>query len=129
VQQIVLVSAAPESPGPHRSPPRLDGRSRLGEYLQSAKPRSSATRRRPRAAYASSRFGRPTTRSARFDFNGGYDDQSRRKQGLGELIEPRLRGRVSPVHRAIVGASGEKVGRTSLNSSKLTLNAHLKSQL
>ena len=37
VEQIVLVSAAPESPGPHAlAAPRLDGRGRLGEYLQSS---------------------------------------------------------------------------------------------
>ena len=37
VEQIVLVSAAPEMPGPHAlASPRLDGRGRLGEYLQSA---------------------------------------------------------------------------------------------
>ena len=37
VEQIVLVSAAPESPGPHAlAPPRLDGRGRIGEYLQSS---------------------------------------------------------------------------------------------
>ena len=36
VEQIVLVSAAPDSPGPHAlAPPRLDGRGRIGEYLQS----------------------------------------------------------------------------------------------
>ena len=37
VEQIVLVSAAPELPGPHAlAHPRIDGRGRLGEYLQSA---------------------------------------------------------------------------------------------
>jgi len=37
VEQIVLVSAAPESPGPHAlADVRLDGRGRLGEYVQSS---------------------------------------------------------------------------------------------
>src|SRR5262245_27787056 len=37
VEQIVLVSAAPESPGPHTlASARLDGRGRLGEYLRSS---------------------------------------------------------------------------------------------
>jgi hypothetical protein len=37
VAQIILVSAAPESTGPHTlAPPRIDGRGRIGEYLLSA---------------------------------------------------------------------------------------------
>ena len=36
-EQVVLISAAPESSGPHAlAPPRLDGRGRLGEYLVSS---------------------------------------------------------------------------------------------
>ena len=67
VEQIILVSAAPESPGPHAlAAPRLDGRGRLGEYLQSSeaavvRDAHDHHRRRPRC----SRSGRRTTRSGR----------------------------------------------------------------
>src|SRR5262249_35274016 len=37
VEQVILVSAAPESPGPHAlADVRIDGRGRLGEYVQSS---------------------------------------------------------------------------------------------
>ncbi len=45
-----------------------------------------------------------------FDFAGGYDDRSQRRQGLGELIS---RGYEDAYHQFIepvVGASGDKVG-------------------
>ena len=131
VQQIVLVSAAPESPGPHAlAAPRLDGRSRLGEYLQSSE---AAIVRDATTTTGGVRIF--TLRPAHnpigpFDFDGGYDDQSRRKQGLGELMS---RGYEDAYHQfiePIVGASGEKVGRTKpqlskLNSQRSTLKPQL----
>ena len=68
-EQILIVSAAPDARGPHSlSPPRLDGRGRLGEYLESAEAaavrdalRLAAGRER-RAPCGSSRSGPRTIR-------------------------------------------------------------------
>ncbi len=111
VEQIVLVSAAPESPGPHAlATPRIDGRGRLGDYLQSAE---AAVVRDATTTTGGVRIF--TVRPAHnpvgpFDFAGGYDDRSRRRQGLGELMS---RGYEDAYHQFIepvVGASGDRVG-------------------
>jgi hypothetical protein len=111
VEQIVLVSAAPESPGPHAlASPRLDGRGRLGEYLQSAE---AAVVRDATTTTGGVRIFivRPAHNPiGPFDFSGGYDDRSHRRQGLGELIN---RGYEDAYHQFIepvVGASGDRVG-------------------
>jgi hypothetical protein len=111
VEQIVLVSAAPESPGPHAlASPRLDGRGRLGEYLQSAE---AAVVRDATTTTGGVRIFivRPAHNPiGPFDFAGGYDDRSHRRQGLGELIS---RGYEDAYHQFIepvVGASGDRVG-------------------
>jgi hypothetical protein len=116
VQQIVLVAAAPESTGPHTlAPPRLDGRGRLGELVESFE---AAIVRDATTTTAGVRIF--TIRPAHnpvgpFDFGGGYDDLSQRRHALGELMN---RGYEDAYHQFIepvVGASGEKVG-SSVNS-------------
>jgi len=114
VEQVVLVSAAPEPPGPHAlAPPRLDGRGRLGEYLHS----TEAAMVRDAAAHAGA--GRARIFAVRpahnpigpFDFSGGFDDRSDRRQPLHELMN---RGYADAYHQFIepvVGASGERVGQ------------------
>jgi len=111
VEQVLLVSAAPELPGPHALPhPRLDGRGRLGEYLQSTE---AAIVRDATTTTGGVRIF--TVRPAHnpvgpFDFSGGYDDRSQRRQGLGELMN---RGYEDAYHQFIepvVGASGDRVG-------------------
>jgi len=111
VEQIILVSAAPESPGPHAlASPRVDGRGRLGEYMQSAE---AAVVRDATTTTGGVRIFtvRPTHNPiGPFDFAGGYDDRSHRRQGLGELIN---RGYEDAYHQFIepvVGASGDRVG-------------------
>ena len=111
VAQIVLVSAAPELPGPHAlASPRLDGRSRLGEYLQSSE--ASVVRDATTTTEGVRIFTiRPSHNPlGPFDFAGGYDDRSHRRQGINELIS---RGYEDAYHQFIepvVGASGDKVG-------------------
>ena len=109
--QILLVSAAPETPGPHTlAAPRLDGRGRLGEYVVSSE---AAVVRDATTTTGGVRIF--TIRPAHnpigpFDFEGGYDDRSRRRQGLGELMN---RGYEDAYHQFIepvVGASGDRVG-------------------
>ena len=119
VEQIVLVSAAPESPGPHAlAAPRLDGRARLGEFVQSSE---AAILRDATTTTGGVRMF--TIRPAHnpigpFDFAGGFDDRSHRRQGLGELMN---RGYEDAYHQFIepvVGASGERVGRRDTSSLK-----------
>jgi hypothetical protein len=113
VQQILIVSASPESPEPHSlAAPRLDPRARLGEYLQS----SEAAAVRDAAQMIAARVPRVfTIRPSHnpigpFEFGGGYDDRSDRQQPLEELMS---RGYEDAYHQFIepvVGASGERVG-------------------
>jgi hypothetical protein len=114
VEQILLVSAAPETPGPHAlSRPRIDAKGRLGEYLLSFEAAVI------RDVGGSGVHGTPRMFLIRpehnpvgpFDFAGGFDDRSDRRQGLSELM---ARGYEDAYHQFIepvVGASGERVGR------------------
>jgi hypothetical protein len=113
VEQIILVSAAADSPGPHAlAPPRLDGRGRIGEYLQSfevAVVRDAAqlcSESGPRLYIV-----RPAHNPVGpLDFDGGFDDRSDRRPGLSELMS---RGYEDAYHQFIepvVAASGEQVG-------------------
>jgi hypothetical protein len=113
VEQIILVSAAPESPGPHAlASPRLDMHGRLGEYARSSE--ASVVR----DAIGRRRADEPKVFAIRpqhnpvgpFDFRGGFDDRSDRRQNLSELMS---RGYEDAYHQfiePIVGASGERVG-------------------
>jgi len=113
VDQIIMVSAAPESPGPHAlASPRLDGRGRLGEYVHSAEAaavRDALARRR--ADDPAVFLIRPSHNPVGpFDFDGGYDDRSDRRLSLTELMN---RGYEDAYHQFIepvVGAGGEQVG-------------------
>jgi hypothetical protein len=130
VEQIVLVSAAPDAPGPHAlASSRLDGRGRLGEYMQSAE--SAVVRDATTTTEGVRIFTvRPTHNPiGPFDFSGGYDDRSDRRQGLAELIN---RGYEDAYHQFIepvVGASGEDVKFQSSDFRVQNLNPNLKSNL
>jgi hypothetical protein len=111
VEQIVLVAGAAEAPGPHAlAEPRLDGRGRLGEYIQSSE---CAVVRDATTTTGGVRIFtiRPSHNPiGPFDFEGGYDDRSRRSQGLAELMS---RGYEDAYHQFIepvIGASGDRVG-------------------
>ena len=110
VEQIVLASAAPEAPGPHAlANPRLDGRGRLGEYLQSAE---AAVVRDATTTTAGVRIF--TIRPAHnpigpFDFGGGYDNRSRRRQPLAELMSLGYEDAYHQFIEPVVGASGERI--------------------
>ena len=116
VEQAIIVSAAPESPGPHAlAAPRLDGRGRIGEYLQSAEASAVRDATHLAAAQISRLFTiRPEHNPiGPFDFSGGFDDRSDRRQPLTELMS---RGYADAYHQFIepvVGASGERVGQAS----------------
>jgi patatin-like phospholipase len=117
VEQIVLVSAAPEYPGPHAlAAPRLDGRGRLGEYLQSAE--SAAVR----DVNAVSRDTGPKIYAIRpghnpigpFDFAGGFDDRSVRHPSLTELMSQGYEDAYRQFIEPVVGASGDRVGQSAI---------------
>jgi len=112
VEQLLLVSAAPELEGPHAlAAPRLDGRARLGEYVHSAEvvavrdATMLAVRSVPRVF---------TIRPAHnpigpFDFTGGYDDRSDRPQGLPELFDRGYQDAYLQFIDPVVGASGDQL--------------------
>jgi hypothetical protein len=114
VEQVILISAASDSSGPHGLAPwRVDGRGRMSEYLQSAE---AATVRDlvQQANREGSRVRIFPIRPAHnpigpFDAGGGYDDRSDRRQPLSELMS---RGYEDAYHQfiePIVGASGERI--------------------
>jgi hypothetical protein len=117
VEQIVLISSAPESPGPHTlGAARLDGRGRIGEYLRSAEAAIvhdvvSLVRERGPRIYVIRPEHNPI---GPFDFSNAFDDRSARRPTLNELMN---RGYEDAYHQFIepvVGASGDRVGQSTL---------------
>jgi hypothetical protein len=110
VEQIVIVSAAPETSGPHAlAAPRLDVRGRLGEYLESSE---AAVLRDATTTTAGVRIFtiRPAHNPIRpFDFTDSYDDRSRRRQPLAELLTLGYEDAYHQFIEPIVGASGERL--------------------
>jgi hypothetical protein len=115
VEQAVIVSASPELIGPHAlTAHRLDGKGRLGEYLQSAEAAAvrDATRlvatRTPRVSTFTIRPGHNPV--GPFDFSGGFDVRSDRRQPLTELMSLGYEDAYHQFIEPVVGASGERVG-------------------
>lgn len=113
VEQIVLVSAAPEVAAPHSlAAPRLDGRGLIGEYVQAteaATVRDVVRQARVRGTHL--HLIRPTHNPiGPFDFRGGFDDRSDRLQSVAELVargyEDAYRQFVEPV----MAPSGDRIG-------------------
>jgi hypothetical protein len=110
--QILVVSAAPEPRQPHAlSRPRLDGRGRFGEYLQSAE--AAAVRDVTRSVSGESiqiYTIRPEHNAVGpFDFGGGFDDRSDRRQPLEELMAQGYQDAYRQFIEPVVGASGERL--------------------
>jgi patatin-like phospholipase len=122
VEQVVLVSAAPESPGPHALRfSRLEARARLGEYLHSSEAAMV------RDVTLTSRESRPRIYTIRpshnpigpFDFAGGFDDRSDRRQPLTELMSRGYQDAYHQFVEPVVGASGDRVGHSDSLGSGL----------
>ena len=114
VEQIILVSAAPEAAEPHGlAPTRLDGRGRAGEYLQS----QEAAQASDLALHASSLPARLfAIRPAHnpvgpLDFADGFDDRSERRVPLVELMTLGYKDAYQQFIEPVLGASGEGLGR------------------
>jgi hypothetical protein len=125
VEQAVIVSASPELLGPHAlAAGRLDGKGRVGEYLQSAE----AAAVRDAARLAAARVPGLSTFTIRpghnpigpFDFGGEYDDRSDRRQPLTELMSLGYEDAYHQFIEPVVGASGERVGRKTENRKRKT---------
>lgn len=115
VEQVVLVSAVAEVPGPHAlAAARIDGRGRMGEYLQSFE--ASVVRdatRAPAPPLPRVFTVRPLHNPiGPFDFAAGFDDRSDRPFSLGELIGRGYEDAYQQFIEPVVGASGEQIGRT-----------------
>jgi hypothetical protein len=111
-EQVIIVSSAAESPGPHALVRRrLDGRGRLGEYLQSAD--VASVRDASRAAGIHRLFViRPAHNPiGPLDFAGSFDDRSDRRQPLPELIRNGYEDAYHQFVEPVVGASGEGVAQ------------------
>jgi hypothetical protein len=114
VSQVIVVTAVATAFAPHRlRVPRLDVRSRLGEFIAAAE--SAALQdavNLARLRFDSCYVIRPTHNPVGpFDFGGAYDEASDRRHSTAELME---RGYEDAYHQFIepvVGASGEQLAR------------------
>jgi hypothetical protein len=113
IEQIVVVSAAPEGALPHTlAPPRLDLRGRVGEYLRSAEAAVLNDLLARAAANGPRLFAiRPAHNPVGpLDCRGGFDDRSDRPLPLLELMSRGYHDAYHQFIEPVVGASGESVG-------------------
>ncbi len=114
VSQVVVVTAVAPGFAPHRlRTPRLDIRSRLGEFLAAAEAAAlhdaiNLARLRFDSCYVIRPAHNPV---GPFDVSGAYDEASDRRHATGELME---RGYEDAYHQFIdpvVGASGDQLAQ------------------
>jgi hypothetical protein len=114
-EQVVIVSAATETSGPHAlTRPRLDGRGRYGEHLQSTEAATLRDVVRLASKGAVTLFTiRPTHNPVGpFDFAGGFDDRSDRRHPLDETMAMGYEDAYHQFIEPVVGGSGEQVGQS-----------------
>ena len=112
VSQLIVVTAVPASSAPHRlRAPRLDVRSRLGEFITAAE----AAALRDAMNHALLRFDSsyvicPSHNPiGPFDFAGAYDEASDRRHSTLELMERAYEDAYHQFIEPVVGASGEQI--------------------
>lgn len=117
-EQVVIVAATPDPPGPHQlRPPRRDGFGLVGEQLASAETAglSDAVRHlhhRFQGVYVI----RPSHNPVRpLDLTGAYDEKSDRVQTLEELMERGFEDAYRQFIEPVVGASGDRMTQVSRN--------------
>jgi hypothetical protein len=112
-EQVVIVAATPDPPGPHElRPRRLDGLGRVGEQIASAETAALADAIR----HLHHRFQgvyviRPSHNPIRpLDLTGAYDEKSDRVHPLEELMERGYEDTYRQFIEPFLGASGERIG-------------------
>lgn len=111
-EQVMIVAAAPEPPGPHElRPPRLDGLGRVGEQIASAETAALADAvRHLHHRFQGLYLIRPSHNPIRpLDLEGAYDERSDRMQSLDELMERGYEDAYRQFIEPFLGASGERV--------------------
>ena len=125
-EQVMIVSASPEPPGPHElRPPRLDGLGRVGEQIASAETAAlSDAVRHLHHRFQGLYLIRPSHNPIRpLDLTGAYDERSDRVQTLEELMERGYEDAYRQFIEPFLGASGERVpqlGRRGSDQSSAT---------
>jgi len=116
VSQLIVATAVPLSPAPHQlRVPRLDVRSRLGEFVAAAE----AAALRDAMDHALLRFDScyviaPSHNPVGpFDFGGAYDEASDRHHTTLELMERAYEDAYHQFIEPVVGASGEQIAGVS----------------
>ena len=116
VSQAIIASAVPAVGTPHRlRRPRLDIRSRLGEFISAAEAASlhdalDAARLRFDSLYVICPSHNPV---GPFDFSGAYDEASDRRHSTGELMERAYEDAYHQFIEPVVGASGEHLAHAA----------------
>jgi hypothetical protein len=121
VSQLIVVTAVPASSAPHRlRVPRLDVRSRLGEFVAAAE----AAALRDAMDHALLRFDSlyviapPHNPVGPFDVGGAYDETSDRHHSTLELMERAYEDAYHQFIEPVVGASGEQIAGVSSASPR-----------
>ena len=113
VSQAIIAMAVPAARAPHRlRTPRLDIRSRLGEFIAAAESASlhdalDLARLRFDAFYVICPSHNPV---GPFDVTGAYDEASDRRHSTDELMECAYEDAYHQFIDPVVGASGEQLG-------------------
>ena len=119
-EQVIVVSASPEPPGPHElRPPRLDGLGRLGEHIASAEAAALRTPPPPPASLPGRLRDPPVAQPDSALTDGAYDEKSDRVQPLDELMERGYEDAYRQFIEPVLGASGERVGPQTQYSHRL----------
>lgn len=111
-EQLILVSASPELPGPHElARPRVDPLGRLSEHaasMEAAAVRDAVrhVQHRFRAVYPVRPSHNPI---GAFDMGGAYDERSDREQSLEELMERGYEDAYRQFIEPVVAVSGENL--------------------
>ena len=112
--QVIVVSAVASMPAPHMlRAPRMDPRSRLGEFQATAEAAAlrdalEMARLRFDSVYVINPVHNPV---GPFDVKGAYDEASDRRQDLGELMSRAYEDAYHQFIEPVVGASGEQLAQ------------------
>ena len=115
-EQVVIVSASADPPGPHElRPRRLDGLGRVGEQLASAETAAlSDAIRHLHHRFQGMYVIRPSHNPIRpLDLTGAYDDKSDRMHSLEELMERGYEDTYRQFIEPFLGASGDRVAQVA----------------